>query len=296
MGVEELSESNGYGAFVRIAILDSGVPHPFLGYGYNVWSSVDYKEHPDEFGHATEIASMLFGGIGIVGICGLAKPVYIKVLDSQGDGSVDSVADGILEAISMDVDIINLSLGFMRTEKCPEKLENACRKAYEAGKTVICAAGNDGGAVNWPAALDTTICVGSSSENGIKNAFSSIGEVDFVAPGSNLSVVGIDGEEKKVSGTSFSAALVSGVAALILHGMKKERKRHDMHAVREALKGIARDVDSPGWDENTGYGMIASGSLDPVTGMKIESGFFDRISCKIRRLIGINKRSRHGRV
>ena len=296
MGVKKLSAEAFGGNGVKIAILDSGVPPPILRGSWIEDVSGYYKEFPDTFGHATEISSLLFGGGGIIGICEYATPVFIQVLDSNGNGSVDDVVEGIYRAICEDVDLINLSLGFSRTEKCPKALEKACEKAYEAGKTIICAAGNDGNAVNWPAALETTVCVGSSGLNGLKTSFSSHGEVDFVAPGLNLNVLGLDGRIKTVSGTSFSAALVTGVAALLMHGLKESGDKIRFEDVVNALIGLADDVCEPGWDSQTGFGLISGGFSDSTVGMKMKRGFFDRILSKARCILGLNKRSEHGRV
>lgn len=301
MGVGRLAASSHFGDGIRIAILDSGVPHPgVLRGGWNEALADEYRDFPDEFGHATEISSILFGGGGIIGMCEYAIPIFIKVLDSKGHGSVDSVVDGIYRAIQYDVDIINLSLGFIRTDKCPYKLEKACQEAFDAGKTIICAAGNDSGPVNWPAALQTTISVGSSREDGLKTSFSSVGEVDFVAPGVDLPVIGVSGKVKEVKGTSFSAAIVTGLAALLLADKidrKDEYGRFDrpdssMKSVMAALRTISRDVGSPGWDSDTGYGAICGRRLnnDPTVGLPAcvgmpSGGFFDTIARGMQRLI-----------
>ena len=284
MGVEDLAARYGAGKGTSIAILDSGKPEircfPAARYS-------DPECGADVFGHATSIASILFGGNGIYGVCEGAHPIYFKTLDDSGRGSVKSVIRGIEAAIDSDADLINLSLGFMRTEKCPKSLKKACEKAYEAKKSIICAAGNDGGPVNWPAALETTICVGSAGENGLKMPFSSVGEVDFVAPGCNLKVLDVKGHWTTVSGTSFSCALVSGVAALLIAEMKACNDVPDLDLVRSALIGLSRDVGDVGWDKKTGYGLISRNNFDSTVCMMPDSGFFDKIIGKIKSLVGL---------
>lgn len=271
MGVHSLPRGEG----VRVAVLDSGVPHLQMhGMQFNEELLDEYKAYPDKCGHATAISSILFGGWSIRGLCERSTPIFIQVLDANGRGSVKSVVNGIYKAIDKRADIINLSLGFVRTEKCPSELEKACQTAYGMGKTVICAAGNDGGAVNWPAALETTICVGSTDKNGTKNAFSSFGEVDFVAPGVDLPVYDLNGGFRKVSGTSFATALVTGVSALLISRMKSSGIAYvGMDQVKEVLQGFSRDIDAPGWDVNTGYGLIDGKCVDPVD-LKIKNGLF----------------------
>jgi subtilisin family serine protease len=272
---------------VRIAVLDSGTPPPIFNNQGRVLSIFDQNDiEDDQFGHATAIGSILFGGNDIRGLCEQAEPVYVKVLNSEGKGSVKSVANGIFKAIDADVDLINLSLGFFRTENCPKLLKKACEAAFEAGKIIICAAGNDGGPVNWPAALKTTICVGAIRKNDTKSSFSSVGEVDFVAPGINLPVLTLQGTKKLVAGTSFATALVTGVTALLISERKALGMPIEMEEIRTALRSRTVDVGTPGWDKETGFGLIAG--QEPI-GLKIEQSVFGKIQQKIRSLFGFRK-------
>lgn len=281
MGIRALSEGDG----VRIAILDSGTPLPLFN-NQGAWSF-----HDDEFGHATAIASILFGGVGIHGLCEKAEPRYIKVLDRQGRGTIKSVVKGIYSAIESDVDLINLSLGFYRTEECPEEIVEACDAAFKAGKTIICAAGNDGGRVNWPAALKTTICVGATDQGGHKISFSSSGEVDFVVPGVNLPVFDIDGHIKTVSGTSFATAIVTGMAAAMLPKLKgMYGSKIGTPLLVNALRKLTVDIDAPGWDIETGYGLLLGDNVDPVN-LKIKQNFFGTIISSIKSMFGHKARS-----
>ena len=287
MGIERLAASECFGEGVRIAVLDSGVPQRSQSADEGCLPSEPHLDDPDTYGHATAISSILSGGWGITGICPNACVMYYSVLDGSGNGSVESVVDGIWRAIDDEVDIINLSIGFARTDTCPRALARACDAAYDAGIAMICAAGNDGGAVNWPAALDTTISVGSSDKNGLKTSFSSTGEVDFVAPGMDLGVSTIEGRIKNVCGTSFSTAIVTGVAALLVHGMMDPFGNFGgMEAVKDALRGIAQDVDAPGWDRMTGYGLISGKNSDTTVCMEIKRGFFGRIIAKLQGFFG----------
>lgn len=290
MGVEKLADEAHGGLGVSIAILDSGNPKPLCLPSCQVY--LNEGSQSDEFGHATAIASILFGGNGIIGLCEGARPYYVKVLDDNGHGTIKSVVDGINWAIDKNVDIINLSLGFIRTERCPRALRKACEKAREAGKVIFCAAGNDGGPVNWPAALKSTFCVGSVAENGLKTSFSSVGEVDFVAPGQNLRVLNQNGSVISVSGTSFSTALVTGIAALLIAKMKDRNPKFVcFESVMGALCRMSSDIDAPGWDKMTGYGLISGKKRDPTVCLGIEHGFFGKIITMIKSLLGIKTRS-----
>lgn len=286
MGVEQLHSEARRGRGVSIAILDSGEPRIECLPGY--LSACSFCEQDsstsDYFGHATAISSILFGGNGIRGLCEEAIPCYGKVLDRDGAGSVESVVRGIYYAIHSNVDLINLSLGFFRTKNCPKRLQDACQAAYDAGKVIICAAGNDNGAVNWPAALKTTICIGSAVRKGRKSEFSSFGEVDFVVPGENLPVFDKKGRISYVSGTSFATALVSGVSALVIAKFKQENRKINTNSVYKALKCMANDIGAPNWDDNTGNGLISGFKGRETAEMLRSDGFFGTIVHRLKRL------------
>lgn len=286
LGVLDLAAKTRGGKGVLIAILDSGVPR-----------LERFKDNSDcsrdDFGHSTAVSSILFGGNGISGVCEGADAYFVRVLNSKGYGSAETVSKGILKAISKGVDLINLSLGFARTEDCPKPLEEACQAAERAGIAIICAAGNDGGRVNWPGALKNTICVGSAAENGLKTAFSASGEVDFVAKGENLPVIGLDSQKTYLSGTSFSTALVSGVATLLIARLKGSAVGTSVEAVKAALRGVAKDVDADGWDENTGFGLVGASSYgDQTVNLKTSRSIFGIIVDKIKGFFSTKTRRR----
>jgi subtilisin len=78
---------------------------------------------------------------------------------SQADiaNAIDDLSRG------RNADLINMSLG----ADTPSNIElDAIRDALQRGTLCVCAAGNDGGAVSWPAAFDETVAV---SAIGLKN-------------------------------------------------------------------------------------------------------------------------------
>lgn len=283
-GIRRLPASITRGRDVKIALLDSGIPTV----GRLRRRMKDAPSGQDDvLGHATSVASILFGGRGLTGLCEQAQAAYVKVLDNSGAGSTRSVSEGIERAISMKSDIINLSLGFARTDKCPRDLEKACRKAYDSGIPVICAAGNDSGPVNWPAALECTVSVGSAGSGGLKASFSSVGEIDVIAPGENIDVLDVRNRLTRVSGTSFSTAIVTGVAALLISDMKSRGDAVSCDAIRERIRLLAEDVGEEGWDPLTGFGVIGGKYHDPTVRQEIGCGFFAKIRENIRGLLGL---------
>ncbi len=67
-----------------------------------------------------------------------------------------------------------------------------------------------------PAAYDHVLSVASSDENDLRSWFSNYGKtVDITAPGSNIYTTNYDDAYRTDSGTSLSAPIVSGAAALV---------------------------------------------------------------------------------
>ena len=66
---------------------------------------------PNDFGVAGIAAACTNNTIGVAGVAWGARLMPIKVLDSNGYGYYDDVADGIIYAVEKGADIINLSFG-----------------------------------------------------------------------------------------------------------------------------------------------------------------------------------------
>jgi subtilisin family serine protease len=145
------------------------------------------------------------------------------------------------------------------------------------------------GGLDFPANLPQTISVGSTNEARIKSDFSSyadplLGEIlDVVAPGESLETLGMwsgsvwsaydwwlwgellmgepflplgeDLYDAGAMGTSFSAPIVSGLAALI----KSRYPFLTNDDLREILMVTGQDLGDPGYDPYFGYGLLDAG-------------------------------------
>jgi len=87
----------------------------------------------------------------------------------------------------------------------------------EKGVLVVAAAGNDGVSdLHYPAALNNVVCVGATDQNGERAGFSNYGaSIDLVAPGATIITTHMNNGYTTTNGTSFSAPIVAGTAALI---------------------------------------------------------------------------------
>ncbi len=184
------------------------------------------------FEHGTRLLSLVAGPeTGAA----LGTPVLVANYDIYPNGSTTSsalLADAILEASAVHLADFPCTPGLICIASSSAKgdtsaaLSLAIADAVAAGLPVILSAGNDGedAADFIPAAFGTTdgvICVGASDPGNAATALSNTGAaVDFFAPGEGVRTLDYpapsSGNHDAVDGTSASAALVAGVAAIHL--------------------------------------------------------------------------------
>jgi subtilisin family serine protease len=136
-------------------------------------------------------------------------------------------------------------------------LRRAVEAANRRGVLVVASAGNYGGWGNptvYPAAYPEVLSVGATDRSNRLAYFSSHGPwLDVVAPGMDILTTVPGGSYAEVSGTSFSAPLVAGVAGLLVaEGLGEDK------ATR--LRATARDLGPQGRDPRYGHGLVDAGS------------------------------------
>jgi len=271
--IDALTLGANQGEGVTIAVIDTGVyyNHPHLspnikinnidkhgndannfdddnnGYSddYAGWDFYNGDAYPlDDNGHGTHVAGLSAGTLG--GIAPKAKILPVKVLSSEGRGDLGTIAAGIMYAIDMGADIINLSLGGPGAGAASSDLQallNSVTIAEQNDALIIAAAGNGGtdgiGDCNdqtpiYPANIDSSsvIAVAAVSYYNEIASYSNFGSVSVhvAAPGGDQSMGGLvstgipycqgpcttsDQSYKKSTGTSMATPIVSGLAALI---------------------------------------------------------------------------------
>ncbi|MGH9176604.1 MAG: S8 family serine peptidase, partial [Vicinamibacterales bacterium] len=252
-----------------VAVIDSGVSltHPDLVDrlvpGYN---AVDDNGDPSDIdGHGTHVAGIIAAqsnGEGTVGVAMDARIMPIRVVDEAGDISVSDEIEAIYWAVDNGADVINLSLG---AEEYVQAEREAIQYAYNSGVVVIAAAGNAFNKVSYPGNYDEVIAAGTVTADGYPASFTSrVTRVDVGAPGESMYSPGWDAffgdywddifysDNTAVSGTSFSSAIVSGLAALIV----SVDPAVSVEQVRELLKSTATDTGGLGPESGSGAGQV----------------------------------------
>jgi len=221
----------GYtGEGVRVVVMDTGIDpyHPDLAPNLNTSLSRSYvPSEPfidDLHSHGSNVSGIIAGadnGFGIIGVAPDAEIVAFKVLAGSGSGSFGWMIAGLYDAVEIDADVVNLSLGaymdkggfydedgtWIPANEVAEFL-NVVKKtinyANASGVTVVTSAGNDmldgqgdSGFVHVPSDLGAAICVSATGPLGwwldpTTNLdefafYSNYGpQIDFAAPGGNL--------------------------------------------------------------------------------------------------------------
>ena len=171
----------------------------------------------DGTGHGNSVAGLIAAkdnNEGITGINPNAAIYSIRVLDDNNESPLSRVIDGIYYAISKKVDIINMSFGL---DSYSEALKKAIDAAENAGILVVAAAGNTSANVQYPAAYDSVLAVGSVDSDADLADSSARGEkIDVVAPGELVCSTGQFGDLIIGPGTSLAASQVAAVASKIM--------------------------------------------------------------------------------
>ena len=237
------------GSGVGIGVVDGGFAHhealPHIVRAGDGFGSIESHCLGDAVSHGTHVAGIIGGRPcrpgTYSGISPGANLTVARVFKSDDTASSMDIADAIDElALDYRVDLINLSLGAKRPSNI---ILDAIRNAYEHGALCIAAAGNDRGAVQYPAAFDEVVAVGALglvswaplvsqaakyvptvaaefAAGGLFVAtFSARGpQVDVIAPGVGIisTVPGarnISTQYAPMSGASMAAPMVCGVLA-----------------------------------------------------------------------------------
>jgi membrane-anchored mycosin MYCP len=259
--------SRGQG--VTVAVLDSGVSRAHPKLADQVLPGTDFVKPGgagdcDDDGHGTLVAGIIAARDSkeapFYGIAPDARILPVRVLPNSQKSTDPTLPARVSQAIRYAVDagakVINMSLV---TEGTPE-VAAAVAYAVSHDVVIVAAAGNEGGAQQrdqpvYPAAYEGVIGVAGIDQNGKHVATSNVGDyVDVAAPGFAIEGPAPRGRGyvlDQQGGTSFAAAYVSGVAALV-------RSSAPGLSASDVIRRIELTADPPseGRNDEVGYGVV----------------------------------------
>jgi hypothetical protein len=249
------------GPGVPVAVVDTGLDftHPEFEARADT-ASLNTQSVVDTIGdfHGTAVLSIVGAPANDLGMVGIYPQASLYSYDADLSGVITNadLIQGIAAAATHRRIVINLSLGSTHLDPL---LDDEIMAAFRSGALVVAAAGNSGasGVPNYPANLPHVLTVAATTENGLPAPFSSISDgVDLAAPGVGITAAvpylyTTDGYQP-LNGTSFSAPIVSGAAALVW----TMRGDLDNTQLFDLLRFSAHDIAPAGFDPDTGFGML----------------------------------------
>jgi len=252
-------------AGLTLAVIDTGMDYvheDLLGRRLGGWDYYNGDADPwDDNGHGTMVAGMACANTnnatGSAGMDWYARVMPLKALGANGEGYLDSVINSVYHAANNGADVINMSL---TSSTYSYELADAVEFAHSMGCVMAAAAGNEGDTrIDYPAGMTYVIGVSSIDPNGSRSYFSNHNSsVDLAAPGAGIIGPRPNDMYDRGSGTSEATPHVSAAALLVL----AEYPGSTPEEVWRRLKDSARDLGTPGYDEDYGWGLLdVSGAL-----------------------------------
>lgn len=212
--------ANGSG--VRVAIIDSGIEatHPALEGCVDSDASVCFEmspdgevqpvrgPHADAYGHGTACASIIHQ------VAPGASITSLRVLGAGNTGKAAQFVAGLSWAIDEGYDIVNLSLG-TRLRDWALTFHELCDRAYFSNSLVVTAA-NNRSVVSYPSLYASAISVAcNTTTDPFRYHANPLPPTEFLARGVGVDVAWKGGGYSVVTGNSFAAPHIAGLAALV---------------------------------------------------------------------------------
>jgi len=241
------------GDSILVAVIDSGIDasHPEL-VGV-IADSIDTAGGSEPHTHGTGIAGTIVARSRLMGVAPRAKVLAVRAFDPSGsgaEGTTFSILKGLDWSVAKGARVVNMSFA---GPKDPA-LGRALAAANKKGVALIAAAGNAGpkSPPLYPAADPNVIAVtATDAEDNLFQPSNRGNHVAVSAPGVDILVPSPGAAYQVTSGTSFAAAHVSGIAALILErnpGLSPD-------GLRRILLSTAKDLGPKGRDKDFGVGL-----------------------------------------
>lgn len=222
----------------RVAIVDTGVDarHEDVRDAFGTSPGAT-----DRNGHGTHCAgiagAMTNNGVGIASLNWEGRFVEIvgyQALGAGGSGTLESIAQAIIDAARDDADVISMSLG-SRADQIPKVLVDAVEFAQRRGAIVLASAGNSNRDAydHFPSNIDGVMAIAAVDQDLNKAKFSNT--VDrlsrpLAAPGVDILSMMPNNEYKNLSGTSMATPMVSGLIG-VMRALRPDLSAEDAYTI-----------------------------------------------------------------
>lgn len=240
---------------IIIAILDTGVDgtHPDLQAkmvpGWNIYNN--NSDTSDVYGHGTVVAGIAAAssnnGQGVASIAWNCPIMPVRISAVDGTATYSAMASGLTWAADHGARVANIS--YEASDSATVK--SAASYFQSKGGVVTSSAGNR---ASFDSAPDNPyiLTISATDVNDLITSWTNTGNnVDLAAPGSAYTTFE-GGIYSSATGTSISAPIVAGAAALVLSSNPSLTGSQ----VQDILKQNADDFGSIGWDSSYGSGRV----------------------------------------
>jgi subtilisin len=218
----EWAWSGATGAGVRVAVIDSGIDadHPALEGCVDADGAVEFTvdeagevkrtdgAHADAFGHGTACAGIIHS------FAPEARITSVKVLGMGLQGKAAAFLAGLQHAIDGGFHVVNLSLGTKKRDFALAMYE-LCDRAYFHDSFVVTAA-NNVDRPSYPSLFSSVASVACNLTTDPWRYHSNPQPpTEFLARGIDIEVLWRQGTRITITGNSFAAPHISGLAALV---------------------------------------------------------------------------------
>lgn len=262
------------GTGVNVAVLDTGAMKDHLDLDVKVCKDATKRkisggcEDRSSVAHGTHSSGITsaYGGDDGLGLLGVAPGSNLWAIKVCGDRScfTDDIAAAIRYAANQGVHIINMSFG--------GSVESSLiRNAIAAHPEVlfVASSGNSGpnaNTIGYPGANPNVIAVAANDSGKVVARFSSRGiddgndativerEVELIAGGVSVESTNSNGCYSKLSGTSFSAPTVAGLAAKVWQGSAATTRAYLISIAQDVTQSNGGGAEA-GFDTASGYGL-----------------------------------------
>lgn len=240
---------------VLVGVIDSGIDQAQPELAGTVVDSLDTLETKEgPHAHGTAIAGAIAAHDRLRGTAPDAHILAVQAFGTSGrsaDATTFSILKGIDWVAGKGARVINMSFA----GPSDPAIESELSAAHAKNIVLIAAAGNLGAKAppQYPAAYRTVIAVSATDVHDDVFSLSNRGAyIAVTAPGVDILVAAPNANYQLLSGTSFSAAHVSGAAALLL----QNKPSMTAGEVRKVLMSTAHDLGPKGRDPNFGAGLV----------------------------------------